>query len=188
MDADHRDEKILIARAITGDKDAFGVLYDRYFAQIFRYIQVRCGNAQDAEDLTENVFIAAWEKLPSFKPRHGQFFFRAWLFRIGHNMMVDRFRQGNREDFIEEIHGLLPQPGRIEEGIMGREEKGRMLEAIGSLDERAQQVIMARFVSGLTHEETAQVLQISAGNVRIIQFRALKQLKEMLMDDVTHEK
>jgi RNA polymerase sigma-70 factor (ECF subfamily) len=187
LDADHRDEQILIARAITGDKAAFGTLYDRYFAQIFRYLQVRCGNVQDAEDLAENVFIMAWEKLPSFKSRRGQFFFRAWLFRIGHNMMIDRFRKGNREDSIEEMHGLPTQPARIEEGIVGREVEGRMLEAINSLDERAQQVITARFVSGLTHEETAHMLQTSAGNVRIIQFRALKQLKQILMDDETDE-
>jgi len=57
------------------------------------------------------------------------------------------------------------------------------MEAIHQLDERMQQVIIARFISGLSHIETAEVLGISSGNVRIVQYRALRRLKEILRQE-----
>jgi RNA polymerase sigma-70 factor (ECF subfamily) len=63
------NEDILVARAIAGDAEAFGELYRFYREAIYRYILIRVRNATDAEDLTEQVFLKAWEALPAYQQR-----------------------------------------------------------------------------------------------------------------------
>lgn len=183
METQHSDEENLILNAIAGNAESFGKLYDLYFAQIFRYLRSRCGNFQIAEDLAEDVFVRAWEKLPEFIFNRRENYFRAWLFRIAHNLLVDEYRKINPEVLVEHVPETSERGKHIETGIILDEKVKRMRKAISSLDKRAQRVITARFVSGLSHQEAAQMLNISPGNVRIIQFRALKQLKESLRED-----
>lgn len=180
VDEQPREETDLIIRAIAGDKDAFGRLYDQYFAMIFRYLRFRCRNIQDAEDMTENVFIRAWEYLPTFKLRRGVNGFRAWLFRIAHNLRVDQIRKTNKDELVDTVPENIGSSSRVEVELMRTDTQKHILRAIRSLDERAQQVVIARFVSELTHKETAHMLNISPGNVRIIQYRALRELKKFL--------
>ena len=85
----HLDEDQLIEKAISGDKEAFGRLYDHYFLQIFQYLLSRSDIQEDAEDMTEIVFMKAWEHIPSFERKKKERNFRAWLFRIAHNTVVD---------------------------------------------------------------------------------------------------
>jgi len=66
LDTIRRDEELLIKKAISGDREAFGYLYDHYFNQIFKYLLIRTNTQEDAEDMTENVFMKAWEHLPHF--------------------------------------------------------------------------------------------------------------------------
>jgi len=101
--AHQQDEKDLIQQAKSGDKSAFGKLFDMYFTPIYRYLRLRCGNEQDAEDLSAEVFMRAWEKLPGFDLRAGDSMFRSWLFRIAHNLLIDRYRKGDKEESVAEI-------------------------------------------------------------------------------------
>src|SRR5512137_2072325 len=83
-------EEDLIARAVQGDADAFGDLYERYLARIYRYTFYRVNDVADAEDLTEVVFLKAWKALGDY--RAGVVPFGAWLYRIAHNVIIDRHR------------------------------------------------------------------------------------------------
>jgi len=82
----------LIVRAVQGDADAFGDLYERYLDQIYRYVYYRVANSLEAEDLTETVFLKAWESLPGMRTNVKSMNFQAWLYRIAHNLVVDRYR------------------------------------------------------------------------------------------------
>lgn len=82
LDMIHRSEDQLIKKAISGDKEAFGHLYDNYFIQIFKYLLIRTNTQEDAEDMTEIVFMKAWEHLPGFGEKKKESNFHAWLFRI----------------------------------------------------------------------------------------------------------
>jgi RNA polymerase sigma-70 factor (ECF subfamily) len=174
-------ESELIVRAIEGDTAAFGTLYERYLDAIYRYVYYNVTDHVEAEDLTENVFLRAWQALPRFRPQGANF--RAWLYRIAHNAVVDRHRTHKREASFEEVPHLqdpAPTPERV---VEADQEVLRLSAALSRLKPRARQVILHRFISGLSHAETAEALGVSEGHVRVLQHRALKRMRCLLMED-----
>jgi RNA polymerase sigma-70 factor (ECF subfamily) len=173
------NETNLVVQAIDGDGDAFGVLYTHYQDAIYRYIFVRVGNTAEAEDLTEDVFVRAWEALPNYRPT--QHPFKSWLYRIAHNLIVDHHRKRKPVDLAdEELHdrpATIPLP---EEIIENGQEAHVLAMAIQQLTEEEQQVIVLRFVEGLSHQEVADVIGKSEGASRVIQHRALLTLNRHL--------
>ena len=183
MDTIHRDEDQLIEKAISGNKEAFGHLYDYYFVQIFKYLLIRTDNREDAEDMTETVFMKAWEHLPRFGGKKKERNFRAWLFRIAHNTVVDHYRTRKHFSPLETVSQTSTtegEPGRV---ALDNEDSRRIIQAIKRLDETSQKVIVSRFFSDLSHKETALSIGISENNVRVIQYRALKKIRDMLRED-----
>ena len=168
-----------ILQAIAGNKESFGRLYDLYFAQIYRYLFYRLADDEEAMDLTSQVFLNAWHQLPNFG-RNKKFQFRAWLFRIAHNLMVDTYRATKATTQLEQIVQLPDKEENVLQNIEEHQEAQRLALAIRKLDERSQAVISCRFISNLSHKETAQVLNLTEGNVRILQMRALQKLKDEL--------
>jgi RNA polymerase sigma-70 factor (ECF subfamily) len=176
----------LIRAVVAGDHEAFGVLYERYLKPIYRYVYYRISAANDAEDLTEEIFVRAWRSLQKTGKTSDIKNFRAWLYRIAHNQVVDYHRR-NREDLLEDIsedqrsdkHDLAAEDVSI------RDQQHRQLEdAIRSLDQPMQQVVILRFINGLSHAETAAIVGIKEGHVRVLQYRALKKLRGILEKDL----
>jgi RNA polymerase sigma-70 factor (ECF subfamily) len=182
LDTIHRDEDQLIIKAISGDKEAFGHLYDHYFLQIFKYLLIRTDNQEDAEDMTETVFMKAWEHLPRFGGKTMKNNFRAWLFRIAHNTLIDRFRTKKVSLSLGSASQIRSTDAEPEKIVLQNEEAKRIREAIKMLDEVSQQVIVSRFIGGLSHKETAQSVGVNENNVRIIQYRALRKLNNLLRE------
>jgi len=172
------DEKELIRLASKGDREAFGDLYIRYLDRIYRYLFYRVGRVAEAEDLTEKVFLKAWESIRRYKHRGC---FSSWLYRIARNMVIDYYRsekptlplKAERLNF--EAENLTP-----EEALAKEEEVRNLRKAIAKLPEEQQQVIILRFLEGLSHAEIAEIIGKSEGASRVIQHRALTALKEIL--------
>jgi RNA polymerase sigma-70 factor (ECF subfamily) len=171
-------ETELIARAVRGDTSAFGDLYERYMDQIYRYVYYGVTNHQEAEDLTEVVFLKAWEALPRFKPEKAMF--RAWLYRIAHNLVVDRHRTRKPVLFLEQVIHLRDVSPAPETVVETDQETTRLSVALSRLKPKLREVILCRFVNGLSHAETAEIMGTSEGNVRVLQHRALKKMKTLL--------
>ena len=87
-------EEKLIKRAKNGDKEAFGELYDSHISPIYRFVLVKVGNKADAEDLTHQVFLSAWQGLGGYNFQG--FPFSSWLYRIANNAVID-FNRTNRK-------------------------------------------------------------------------------------------
>ena len=85
------NEGALIQASIEGDGKSFETLYVRYMEAIYRYIFFRVGDEAQAEDLTEETFVRAWEALPKYQ--HRKHPFSSWLYRIAHNLIVDHYRK-----------------------------------------------------------------------------------------------
>lgn len=174
-------EARLVDLAMQGDFDSFAALYASHLDPIYRYIYYRTGDVQDAEDLTEQVFLKAWQALSSYKPV-GCFFIN-WLYRISHNVVVDHHR---RKKLIthEELSSSLSLPDQEQaaalDAIILAEESAALAAAIGRLPEEYQQVVILRFIEGLGHAEIARILDKSEVACRGIQHRALALLNKLL--------
>jgi RNA polymerase sigma-70 factor (ECF subfamily) len=173
----HWSDQALVARAKQGDKEAFGDLYERHLDEIQRYIYYRVANRFDAEDLTETVFLRAWEALPRLNADHVNL--RAWLYRIAHNLVVDYYRSHKTSTELAASQAQDDDPPPESQSQI-RAEYQRLAEAIRSLDPSLQQVIVCRFINELSHAETAQVMGIKEEYVRVLQLRALRKLRQWL--------
>src|SRR4030042_3236382 len=178
----NNDEPKIIQRAIEGEKQAFGLLYEKYANGILNFLYFRLPSYEEAEDMTESVFLKAWEALPTFNKLGKGLNFRAWLYRIAHNLLIDFFRTRRANtplDTTGELAEKTPSPEEITEQ---NENNIRLSLALRQLDDTPIQVITNRFIAGLDHKETALIMGLSEANIRVIQFRALNKLREILGD------
>jgi RNA polymerase sigma-70 factor (ECF subfamily) len=174
-------ETDLVARAQKGNRSAFGSLYERYMDQIYRYVYYRVSDRDEAEDLTEIVFVKAWEALPRFRSRGATF--RAWLYRIARNAVIDRHRTHKAVLPLEDVQDWLDVESSSPEAAAETAEESAVLgAALLRLSPRLREVILHRFVNGLSHAETAQVMGLRQGHVRVLQHRALNQMRDLLAE------
>lgn len=173
-------EQALLQRARKGNVEAFGILYERYMEEIHRYIFFRMPNRFEAEDLTEKVFLLAWQALKGASAPIKNF--RAWLYRIAHNVTVDFYRSRRPVENLDSDQWHSGDPS-LDHQAQHKITIHKLINAIRSLDVKMQQVIICRFINGLSHAQTAEVLKIKEGHVRVLQYRALKLLREIMEDD-----
>jgi len=173
-------ETEIIARAQGGSEDAFGELYQRHLQAIDRYIHRRVGEYTDAEDLTQTVFIKAWQALADYRP--GKSPFRAWLYRIARNTVIDYYRA--RRDFVglDELATMAADDAPPERTLLVAEEQSVVHAAIAKLRPAHRAVIVRRFLQELDYSETATELGRQINSVRVIQHRALDTLRQLLQE------
>ncbi len=166
------EERSLVQRAIRHDREAFARLYDRFVDKIFKYIYYKVGTRAEAEDLTAQVFMKAWEAIGHYQWMDRPF--AAWLYRIAHNSVVDYFRTRRDVTSLENI------PFLEEENVVTLEEMTQqhmtaevLRRAIRRLTQDQQRVIILRFLEGYSTEQVAQILSKQPGAVRTLQHRAL---------------
>lgn len=173
----------LVLQAVHGDKQAFGRLFEMYYEQIFKYLQVRMSAHAEAEDLAETVFLKAWQFLPSFGQTGKAQNFRAWLYRIAHNALIDHRRAQKPESALDAAVPYASNMQNPDEMFEVSETWRHISRAISTLDDTSQHVIISRFLAGLSHKEIAHTLGVSDGNVRIVQYRAIRKIREMLGEE-----
>jgi RNA polymerase sigma-70 factor (ECF subfamily) len=174
------DDVQLIVLAKDGEADAFGELYERYVQTIFRFVYVRLDDRRDAEDLTEEVFLRVWQSLPNYREQGVPFL--AFLFRIARNAVIDFYRSSKssaHQESIEDnpLQDLRSDPGEQAITNLEHQELRRILD---TMREDYRMVLVLRFLSELSPEETAQVMGRSTGAVRVLQHRALSALRSIL--------
>jgi RNA polymerase sigma-70 factor, ECF subfamily len=171
-----RDADLPDVRAAQADRAAFDVLYRRYLDRVYGYAFYSLGDHHDAEDVTERTFLAALKALGSFREASGTF--RAWLFRIAHNTIANAHRSRARRR-TEPLPPAFdpPAPNADPAGVFTRaEELRRVLHAVAELPDDRRQVVLLRFVDGLSSREIGQVMDRSEGAARVLLHRALRDL------------
>ena len=173
------EDAALAIRASRGESAAFGLLYDRHVAAIYRYVYYRVRDDAEAEDLTSDVFIRALKAMPRYEPRQA---FLAWLYRIARNAVIDRARKGNRQVSFEDA---LEHPGadRIVEPdaeILAHSDSDTLRAALPKLTPLQQEVVVLRFLEGYSTLEIAGIVGKREGTVRGIQFRAIGALRQLI--------
>ncbi len=171
------DEIMLIEKAKDLDSDAWAEIYNLYYHRIYVYLYHSLGNADLAEDMVSSVFVGALERIGTFTYRGISL--SAWLYRIAHNMVVDHFRKSKitkmplREESAVTTDSMEDAAERI---LTGK----RLSVAMQSLTEEQQQVIMLKFVDGLSNAEVAQALNKPESAVKSLQHRALGSMRRLL--------
>jgi RNA polymerase sigma-70 factor, ECF subfamily len=157
-------------------------LFEQYYDRIARYIAVRIGNRDAAEDMAGEVFLRAVESIDSLaKPDVPA---QAWLFRVAHNLVVDHYRRNSRRptvaiDDAMEIPGATDLVGEVEL----RMDMERVNAVIVQLNDGQQEVIALRFMGGLSAEEAGAVMGRTSGAIRELQRTALKAIRALLNEE-----
>ena len=172
------DEAQLIRRAKLGDQTAFAEIYTRHHDAVYTYLLYRVNDVQVAEDLTGEVFLRLVTKIDRFTYRGRPIL--AWLYTVARNLLADHYRQARRDDPLpleERIVAASSDPSQTAER---RLEQACLARAMQHIAESHRQVILLRFVEGLSHAETAQILGRTENATKVLQHRALKALRRAL--------
>lgn len=166
-------------RAAQADRAAFGALYRRYLDRVYGYAFYLLGDHHDAEDATERTFLAALDAIGRFRDEGATF--RSWLFRIAHNQVANALRSRSRRRTAP-LDGIADpiadaDPARDADAA---DDAHRVRAALAELSEDRRQVVVLRFVDGLSAREIGAVLGRSEGAVRVLQHRALRDLAGLL--------
>ncbi|KKU94549.1 MAG: RNA polymerase sigma-70 factor, ECF subfamily [Candidatus Jorgensenbacteria bacterium GW2011_GWA1_48_13] len=174
-----KEESELVKKAQKGDNGAFGEIYDRHLPAIYRFILLKVGTRVDAEDICHQVFLSAWQNIGNYREKG--FPFSSWLYKIARNAVVDHWRTNKVNVNIELVsENLLSDLPDIGEKIDKKLELKLIWGALRLLDEDHQNLLIMKFVDELSNKEIAGILGKSEGAVRVIQHRALKQIKKIL--------
>ena len=182
------DENKLLERAKQGSERAFEELVRLYEARVFSYAMTLLGNRQDAEEVTQDVFVKVWRTLARFR---GECSFSSWVMRITKNTATDALR-ARREPTVsltaEDENGEEREMDLVDEdpasnpsAAFERDERIRLVRrAIGELPRDQREILMLRDLYGYPYEEIARILQLESGTVRSRISRARQHLKKIL--------
>lgn len=176
-------DKELVTQALVGDRDAFGVLVERYAAQARRVARAVLSDPDDADDAAQDGFLSALVKLGQYDAKRP---FGPWLMRIVANAATDRRRRRNvrrTEPLDTSLVGGGPRPDAAAvRGELGE----RLRAALAELPERRRIAVVLFDVEGYSHAEISNILGIPEGTVRSEVFHARRRLRTLLEDWKEH--
>lgn len=169
-----------IELAQKGYPEAKSKLYEQFFEPIFRFVFTRVSHKQTAEDLTEEVFITAFRKLSSLTSPEA---FTGWLYTIARNKVIDHYRSKKETTDLTEVENHPDFAYSIVDSAELGFLQARLLKALDQLTSEQQKVIRMKFLEDLETTTIASLLGKTTGAIRVIQHRALTELKIILSKD-----
>ncbi len=169
-------DEYIIKQCLGGDANAFRVIIERYQLPLYRTALGITGLQQEAEDITQNTFLKAWEKLDIYNPEY-KFF--SWIYRICVNESLNSTRNLNKISSLEEEQTEDTTP-HLE--LVKDEEHTLLKKAVDQLPEHYKTVIILRHFEELNYQEIADILQIKTDTVKSRLFTARNLLKDKLLD------
>ncbi len=175
-------DETLIRRAQNGDVNAVGALYDRHRQRIFRYVRARVYNTHLAQDLTGEIFLKMVANLPHYREMGVPF--SAWLYRIAHNYIINSLQKDKTHQHVPIVYAnnvsrRQDNPALVVEQQLQLEGIRQGLEQI---DETQCEVVILRFLVGLSLKETAATLEKSVSAVKSLQHRGILTLQAILQE------
>jgi RNA polymerase sigma-70 factor, ECF subfamily len=167
--------------------ERFGVLYDRYYRQIYLFVYKRTGDEELAGDLVSQVFLKAMVNLPKYQYKGVPF--SAWLYRIASNEVSQHFRdkKGDRVVSIETKSAVKALKDISDELNDGEAEKliRIMMDTIREMDPEDVQIIELRFFEGRPFQEVGYILGITENNAKVRVYRILERVKKKMEKKLT---
>ena len=169
------DEAELIERASRGDHGAFGALVDAHGRVVYNVALRMVRNAEDARDISQIVFVKAYEKLGTFD-RRSRFF--SWIYRIAINEALNLLRSRKRHDPLDE--SILSTDRTPDRRAEASEEESMVQNAMADLSIEHREVIVLRHFLGLSHREMGELLHLPEKTVKSRLFSARGRLGQIL--------
>ena len=171
------DEPDLVRRAQTGDSEAFEQLYETHVRRIYALCLRMLSEPTRAEEVTQDVFVRAWEKIPSFKFRSA---FGTWLHRLGVNVVLGDIRSGKRREHrVSPTDDLEAFEHEVRESMP--ETKMDLERAIAGLPPGAKEVLVLHDIEGYRYREIAEITGTAEGTVKSQLNRARRLVREALL-------
>ncbi len=182
-DATEQDDVKLVAASKSGDQDAFALLVQRHQHRVFNLVYRMLQQYDEANEVTQETFLAAWQGLPSFR---GDARFSTWLYRIAYNCCLKQVEQHKRDKALQtaiQAEQHLEDAGsetRVETALDIRDRQTLVREQLSTLPAKYRLVLILRHLQEKTYEEMAEILAMPIGTIKTHLFRARNLLKERL--------
>lgn len=167
----------LVERALKKDEAAFAQLYDQYFEKLYRFVYFRVNHKEVAQDLVSETFIRVWEKIPDISEAAA---FNGWIYQIARNLVIDHYRSRKPTVDLGELENVLEYEDNIIDRVNLGFQQAEFLSALKKLNPDQRLVIKLKFIDDLGNREIAQILDKSEGAIRVIQHRAITELKQLI--------
>ncbi len=173
-------EEVLIRQAQANSQEAWALIYERHVGRIYACVFYRLHDRELAEDLASQVFVEALGGISRYRYTGRPLL--AWLYRIAHNITVDHLRRLTRDPSRHQ----LPDDVGGGDSTDSLADRADILAALANLRPEQQQVVILRFMEGLTSNEVAQIMQKSEAAVKALQVRALQALRREFLPGMEH--
>jgi RNA polymerase sigma-70 factor, ECF subfamily len=181
--AAEQDDALLVTASKKGDQDAFAQLVQRHQRRVFNLIFRMLQDYEEASEITQETFLAAWQALPSFR---GDSRFSTWLYRIAYNSALKQIEQRKRDRQLqtamqaEQMLADAGNEGRVETELELHARQDFIRENLATLPAKYRIVLVLRHIQDLTYEEMAEILAVPIGTIKTHLFRARNLLKQRL--------
>ena len=179
-EAQNVQERDLVQAAQRLDPSALGSLYEVYYPKVYGYAYLQLGDVQLAEDVASDVMLRLLESIKSFRFRGVPF--RAWVYRIARNRIIDVLRRRRRRREVDLHEGIAANREDPAAAMDRSLDRSRLQVALRRLKEEQRQVIILKFMEDFDNASAAKVLGRSQGAVKSLQHRALISLKRILSE------
>lgn len=184
-----QDDATLVSACQIGDQDAFALLVQRHQRFVFNLVFRMLGHYEEADEVTQETFLAAWQGLPGFR---GNARFSTWLYRIAYNCALKQLEQRKRDQAlqlaiqVEQANQQINNDERIGAEIEAHDRQTIVREHLSKLPAKYRIVLTLRHLQEMTYEEMAEILTMPIGTIKTHLFRARNLLKERL-EALEHE-
>ena len=178
-----QDDTQLVKASQQGDQNAFAFLVQRHQSRVFNLVLHMLQDYEEASEITQDAFFAAWQGLPSFR---GEACFTTWLYRIAYNCALKQLQRRKQGQILqaalqaEQILEGVNREMQVEDIIEVRNRQAIVREQIEKLPAKYRMVLILRHLQEKTYEEIADILSMPMGTIKTQLFRARNLLKERL--------
>lgn len=176
-----QEEAILIDKAQAGDREAVNALVALHWQPLYRYLAYKLGDMEEAKELSQETWLRLVRALPQYRQNGASF--KTFLYRIAGNLVVDHWRKNGRKPVVIELEECERQLA-VEEGpeawTLRQERQAVLQEVMGELPLEQRQTLEWRLLAGVSVKDTAAALGKSEGAVKMLQLRALEQVRKRL--------
>ena len=176
-------EKILIQQIKKGDEQAFAQFYNTYQGRIYRFVYFKVSDEEKAQDLTNEVFMKAFNYLKDDEA-HEIENFQAFIFKTARNLVIDFYRTRKQNISLDAISEIASKKEDVSQKIDDKLDIEKVAKAIKQLPNDYREIIILRFVDGLSFEEISHSVGKSLGSCRMLAHRGIKKIKEIIDKEI----